>query len=79
LFSERTGILTWLDNEAETEDSEYLISSRARSLMQQLARDLEIAGLDLTPKQPVHGTAYLPAFAEAVESLLAAMSGRLAA
>jgi hypothetical protein len=79
LFPAALEILTWLDNEAETEDSEYLISSRARSLMQQLARDLEIAGLDLTPKQPVHGTAYLPAFAEAVESLLAAMSGRLAA
>jgi hypothetical protein len=42
--------------------------------MQQLTHDLEIAGIDLTAKRPVHGTAYLPVFAEAVESLLAMMS-----
>jgi hypothetical protein len=66
-------IITWLDNEAETKDSEYLISSRARSLMQHITRDLEIAGIDPTPKHPVHGTAYLPAFTEAVESVLAMM------
>jgi hypothetical protein len=67
-------ILTWLDNEVGTKDSEYLVSSRARRLMQQLTHDLEIAGINLTAKRPAHGTAYLPVFAEAVESLLAMMS-----
>jgi hypothetical protein len=64
-------IMMWLDNEAESKDSEYLISSRARSLTQHVTRNLEIAGIDFSSERPVHGTAYLLAFAEAVESLLA--------
>jgi hypothetical protein len=66
-------IIAWLDNEAETKDSEYLISSRARSLMEHVTRNLEMAGIDLSPNRPVHGAAYLSAFAEAVESLLTLM------
>jgi hypothetical protein len=41
--------------------------------MQHVTRDLEIAGIDVSPKHPAHGTAYLPIFAEAVESVLAMM------
>lgn len=63
----------WLDSEDETHDSEYLISSRARSLMQRLARSLETVGIDVSPKRPAHGTGYLTAFAEAIDSLLAMM------
>ena len=46
--------------------------------MQQVTRDLEIAGIDVSPKRPASGTAYLPVFAEALESVLAMMrSGQL--
>jgi hypothetical protein len=66
-------IMAWLDNEAETEDSEYLISSRARDLMERVNHDLEMAGLDVSPTRPTHGTAYLSTFADTVQSLLAKM------
>jgi hypothetical protein len=69
-------IIAWLDNEAETKDSEYLVASRARSLMEHVSRNLEMAGIDFPPNRPVHGTAYLSAFAEAVESLLTMMGVR---
>jgi hypothetical protein len=78
LFPAALEILAWLDDAAEANDSEYLISSQARSLIQHVTRDLEIAGIDVSPKRPAPGTAYLPVFAEAVESLLAMMrSGQL--
>ena len=67
-------IMAWLDNETETEDSEYLISSRARDLMERVNHNLEIAGLDVSPRRPAHGAEYLSAFADTVESLLAKMS-----
>ena len=54
-------------------DSDYLMASRARNLMQHLTRDLEIAGVDVSPKRPAPGTAYLPIFAEAIGSILAMM------
>ena len=73
LFPASLAIIAWLDDEATSEDSEYLISSRARSLMQHVTRDLEIAGVDVSPKRPAPGTAYLSTFAEAVESVLAMM------
>jgi hypothetical protein len=73
LFPASLAIIAWLDDEAASEDSEYLISSRARSLMQHVTRDLDIAGVDVSPKRPAPGTAYLSTFAEAVESVLAMM------
>jgi hypothetical protein len=76
LFPAALEIIAWLDDEAEAKDSDYLTSSRARSLMQHVTRDLEIAGIDVSPKHPVPGTAYLPVFAEAVESILAMMGVR---
>lgn len=66
-------IIDWLDRVAVTEDSEYLISSRARDLMERVAPDLEMAGLDVLPKYPSHGTAYLSVFVDTVNSLLAKM------
>jgi hypothetical protein len=62
-------IVTWLDEKADTAESEYLIASQARRLMNRLARDLEAAGIDL-PRRPAHGTAYLPVFAETSSALL---------
>jgi hypothetical protein len=71
LFPASLEILAWLENEAETTDSEYLISSRARDLMERVTPSLEIPGLDPTPNRPLPGAAYLPAFADTIESLLA--------
>ncbi len=41
--------------------------------MQHVTRDLDTAGVDVSPKRPAPGTAYLSTFAEAVESVLAMM------
>jgi len=73
LFPASLEILAWLEKEAETTDSEYLISSRARDLMERVTPSLQIAGLGPVPNRPLHGAAYLPAFAGTVESLLTRM------
>lgn len=73
LFPASLTILAWLDDEAESNDSEYLLSSQARDLMKHVTRDLEITGIDVSPKRPAPGTAYLSAFAEVVELVLAVM------
>ena len=64
-------IIDWLDRVVVTEDSEYLISSRARDLIERIAPDLEMAGLDVLPRSPSYGAAYLPVFVDTVDSLLA--------
>jgi hypothetical protein len=74
LFAASLQIISWLDNEADTEDSEYLVSSRARDLVERLTANLEVAGLDVRPRRPVHGAAYLSIFADIVEAVLAKMS-----
>jgi hypothetical protein len=63
-------IVIWLDEKADTTESEYLIASQARRLMNRLARDLEAGGIDLPRRRPAHGTAYLPVFAETSSALL---------
>jgi hypothetical protein len=64
-------IVIWLDEKSDTAESEYLIASQARTLMNRLTRDLEAAGIDLPRRRPAHGTAYLPVFAETSSALLA--------
>jgi hypothetical protein len=64
-------IITWLDEKASTSESEDLMARQARSLMNRLARHLEAAGIDMQHRQPAHGSAYLPAFAETSNALLA--------
>jgi hypothetical protein len=59
-----------LQPQAGTAESEYLIASQARRLMDRLSRDLEAAGIDLPRRQPAHGIAYLPVFAETGSALL---------
>ncbi len=71
LFPACLEIIDWLDHVASTEDSEYLISSRARDLIERVAPDLEMVGLDVLPRFPSHGAAYLPVFVDTVDSLLA--------
>jgi hypothetical protein len=63
-------IVSWLDGEAETKDSDYLVSSRARELMERVTPNLEAAGLDVRSRQPVHGVAYLSTFADNMDSIL---------
>lgn len=64
-------IITWLDEKVGTTESDYLIASQARSLMNRLTRDLEAAGIDIQHRQPAHGTGYLPVFTETSHALLA--------
>jgi hypothetical protein len=73
LFPASLEILAWLEKEAGTTDSEYLISSRARDLIKRVTPSLEIAGLEPTLNRPLPGAAYLPAFADTVESVLTRM------
>jgi hypothetical protein len=63
-------IIMWLDEKADTAESEYLIASQARSLINRLTRDLAAADLDVQHLQASHGTAYLPGFAETSNALL---------
>jgi hypothetical protein len=63
-------IAMWLDEKSGTTESEYLIASQARSLMNRLARDLEAADIDIQHRQQAHGAAYLPVFAEISKALL---------
>jgi hypothetical protein len=64
-------ITMWLDEKAGTTDSEYLIASQARSLMNRLTRNLEAADIDVQHRQQAHGAAYLPIFGETSNALLA--------
>jgi len=65
------GIIMWLDEKDDTGESEYLIASQARSLMNRLARDLAAADIDIQHRQPAHGAAYLAVLAETSNTLLA--------
>lgn len=64
-------IAMWLDEKADTAESEYLIASQARRLMNSLTRDLEAAEIEIPDRQPAHGAAYLSVFAQATNALLA--------
>jgi hypothetical protein len=64
-------ISQWLDAKTDSAESEYLIASQARSLMNRLSRDLEAADVDTQHPQPAHGAAYLPVFVETTNALLA--------
>lgn len=64
-------IITWLDDRAGSAQSEYLIASQARGLINRLTRDLEAGGIDTQHRQPAYGADYLPAFVETSNALLA--------
>jgi hypothetical protein len=64
-------ISQWLDAKTDTAESEYLIASQARSLINRLTRDLEATDIDTQHPQPANGAAYLPVFAETSNALLA--------
>lgn len=66
-------VIDWLDRVSETENSDYLLSSQARDLIQRIAPDLAFAGLDIQLNFTDHGAAYLPRFLDTVDSLLTKM------
>jgi hypothetical protein len=68
-------IIMWLDEKAGTTESEYLIASQARGLMNRLSRDLEAADIGVRYPQQAQGAAYLPVFAETCNALLARLRG----
>lgn len=70
LFPACLEVMSWLEREADTSDSEYLISSRARDLTERVTADLESAGLHLPTTRLLPGAGYLSAFEDIVGSLL---------
>jgi len=62
-------IIQWLDEKADTAESEYLIASQARRLLDHLAHDLEAANIDIQ-QRPARGAAYLPVLAETSNAIL---------
>jgi hypothetical protein len=74
LFPPCLEIMSWLESEAETTDSEYLVSSRARDLTERIAADLESVGLASPLSRSLPGAVYLSAFADTVDWLLAKLN-----
>jgi hypothetical protein len=64
-------IMTWLDEKADTVESEYLIASQARKLVKSLNRDLEAAGVEVQSRQTAYGADYMPVFTETSKAILA--------
>lgn len=66
-------ISMWLDEKADADESEYLLASHARVLMERIGRGLQAAGVDLPRRSPSDGPAYLPAFEAATNTVLASL------
>ena len=66
-------ISTWLDEKADAVGSDYLLASQARSLIDKVARDLQTADVSIPQAQRPDGPGYLPAFATASNTILAAL------
>ena len=63
-------VMFWLEKEAETTDSEYLVASRARDLTERVVDNLESVGLDSPLDRLLPGAAYLTAIEDMVGLLL---------
>lgn len=66
-------ISTWLDEKAGSLESDYLLASQARSLIDKVGRDLQIAGVDIPRRSPSDGSESLVAFETASSRVLAAL------
>lgn len=66
-------VSTWLDEKADAVESEYLLASQARSLIDKVDRDLQAAGVDIPRRSRSDGPAYLPAFEAVSGSILATL------
>lgn len=75
LFPPLIEILSWLEQVDEAVDSEYIMSSRARDLVERIEKDLELLDLFPPSDQSLPGGAFLPQFEDSVESLLKTIAG----
>jgi hypothetical protein len=66
-------ISTWLDEKADSVESDYLLASQARSLIDKVGRDLQAAGVDVPRRSAPDGPASLLAFETAGNAILAAL------
>jgi hypothetical protein len=74
LFPALVRVLLWLEEEAGTEDSDYMVSSRARDLTDQITPDLEAIGLEVPRPASAAGSAYLAIFEQMLKSLTAVLA-----
>jgi hypothetical protein len=63
-------ISMWLDEKADADESEYLLASQARTLIEKVGRDLQTAGVHIPRHPPSGSPAYLPAFAAVSNTIL---------
>jgi len=66
-------ISMWLDSKAGTVESEYLLASQARTLMDKVDRDLQTADFDIPRPSSPDGATGLSALAAAVDAILASL------
>jgi hypothetical protein len=66
-------ISTWLDEKADSVESDYLIASQARSLIDKVGHDLRTAGVDIPRRSPSDEPASLLAFETTSDTILAAL------
>jgi hypothetical protein len=64
----------WLDGKGDAVESEYLLASQARGLIDKTGRDLEAAGIDIPRPSPSDGLAYLPVLAAVGDTVLATLA-----
>ena len=66
-------VSAWLDEKTDSVESDYLLASQARSLIDKVGRDLQTAGVDIPRRSPSDGPAFLLAFETATDTILAAL------
>ena len=64
-------VIGWLDAESKATDSDYIIASHARTVMDRIAHDLKAAGVATPRGNLTADPSYLPAVLASVDSLLA--------
>jgi hypothetical protein len=66
-------ISTWLDEKADSVESDYLLASQARSLIDKVGRDLHTAGVDMPRRPPSEGPTSRFALETVSDTILAAL------
>lgn len=71
-----TKIHLWLETDGLAHESEYILASEARHLMDELERDLQAAGAPPSGGRRALGSDYWPEFVEGVRELVRGLEGR---
>lgn len=66
-------LFAMVDQGGGRHESEYLLASHARALIERIGRNLQTAGVDLPRRSPSDAPAYLPAFEAAANTILASL------